>query len=330
MFSAKGLDGHDSEPASSLFRVLQQLLEACALHAVEFDAEEHAAFRNSMRDIAERFEKVGDYKDLLILAGETNKTIQAYNHLVERFIRQTALENHMVIELLAQSLLRVSNSSDNLAQSVRQIERDLAKTTELHEMRRLRHKLTECAGKLCLEAEAREAQYRDFKDSISVPSTQMERRDEVTGLNMLKSAESRMKEVAAGTNHGHVTAFFLKNVDVVNRRLGFSAGDDVLRQFAVYLGHNAKSKDQLFRWRGPCFVLVTERFASIDEIQADALRLGIRGPEVEVESAGKSMLIRLTAATAVFAIPKGEAIADVSGKIDEFASMQFNLSPPAK
>jgi GGDEF domain-containing protein len=183
---------------------------------------------------------------------------------------------------------------------------------------------------LCLEAEVQEAQYRELKERIVESSSLLVPRDQVTGLNTLKSAEARIKEVMSTGRKGHVIVFFLKNVDVVNRRFGFSAGDQVLKRFAEYLGNSSlQPRDQLFRWRGPCFIVVTERFASLEELQSEAYRLGVRGPEVEVESDGKSMLIRLTSATTVFALPMGtgQSAAGVSARIDQFASEQFKLAP---
>jgi hypothetical protein len=75
--------------------------------------------------------------------------------------------------------------------------------------------------------------------------------------------------------------------------------------------------------------VITDRFASFDEVKAEAYRLGALGPQVEVDSDGKSMLIRLMAATATFPIPKGSGAisAELSVKIDRFASEQFKLRP---
>ncbi len=325
----KGSDALQNEPASSLFRVVQQLLEAYALHSVEFDTEEQVVFRASIRGLADRFGKVEDHRDLLILAGETNKTIQAYNLLVEKFIRELFTEKHLAVQMLAQSLIRVCHSSEKSSQNLRQIERDLAKASQLEDMRQLRAKLSECLATLCLEAESQETQFRELKEQISASGRLLEQRDQVTGLNTLKAAESRIKEIGASGRQGYVLAFFLKNIDLVNRRFGFSSGDGVLKRFGEFLGKHLQGSDELFRWRGPCFVVITDRFASLDECKSEAYRIGAIGPQVEVESDGKSMLIRLIAATATFPVPKGPNAntAELTAKIDRFASEQFKLRP---
>ena len=327
MFSLRSSDDQTNQLASSFSRVVQQILEACALHAVEFDAHEQAAFRSSMREIADRFSKVQDHRDLLILAGETSKTIQAYNHLAEKFIRGLSSEKQSIVELMTNSLLRICNSSDKSAQTLRQIERELASASQLQSMRELRHKLSECVGIICSEAAVQEAQYKELKQRIATGGGSVEASDQITGLPTLTGAEARIREIAAGDHQGHIMAFFLKNVEVVNRRFGFSSGDEVLRRFAGFLGDHIKGKDRLFRWRGPCFVAVTDRMASTNELQADASRLALRGPEIQIEKDGKSMLLRLTAATAVYPISKNQSVAELSAKIDQFASEQFKLVP---
>jgi GGDEF domain-containing protein len=327
----KSPDLQNAEPASSLLRVVQQLLEGFALHCVEFDSEEQTAFRTSIREIADRFDQVSDHKDLLILAGEANKTIQNYNQLVEKFVRELSTEKQLAVELLAQALLRVCRSSDQAAQNLRQIEKDLAKASQLQDMRELRSKLAQCVGTLCMEAEVQEAQFRELSERIAESSSLLEPRDQITGLSTLKGAEARIKAVSA-TGNGYVIVYFLKNVDVVNRRFGFSAGDDVLRRFAGYLAQSLQAKDQLFRWRGPCFVVVADRFAPLDTIRSEAYKIGVRGPEVEVESEGKSMLIRLTAATTAFPISRsqGRSVSEISAKIDQFAAEQFKILPATR
>ena len=136
-----------------------------------------------------------------------------------------------------------------------------------------------------------------------------------------------MSEIAAAGRLGFVLVFFVKNVDVVNRRYGFTAGDTVLQKFASHLRSSFKANEQLFRWRGPCFVVISERFLSMEPAQAEAHRFGTRGPEIHVEGNDRSMLIRLTAATQVIPVARGSDISEITLKIDHFAAEQFRISP---
>jgi GGDEF domain-containing protein len=146
----------------------------------------------------------------------------------------------------------------------------------------------------------------------------------------LKQGEALISEIASSGRQGFVVAFFLKNVDVVNRRFGFAAGDVVLKTFAAYLGRNLVAADRLFRWRGPCFVVIGERPSSLEMLKAEAERVGCRGPEQEVEGQGRSILFRLTAATAVFPIVANRDNSGLPSRIDQFAAQQFKEGPRAR
>lgn len=329
--SQKPQSHESSNLSSSLLRIISLLLEGCALHAVELDSEEHSNFRRSIRDIERRLEQAKYPDDLLILAGEANKTLQSYGQSVEKYIRVLTTEKHLAIKLLSESLLRVCNTSEQSAQALRGIEGDLNKAFQIDDVRALRGKLAEVVDGLCKEAERQEQQYRDLKDRVSESTANAAGpHDQVTGLPTLKHAEARIAELAASGHPGFVIAFFLKNVDVVNRRFGFDAGDKVLQRFAKYLGKNLSGNDQLFRWRGPCFVVAAERFDAIELVKAEADRVASRGPEQEVESEGKSMVFRLTAATRVFLVTKNNDVVDLSNKLDRFAAEQFKESPGAR
>jgi GGDEF domain-containing protein len=311
--------------AGTLHRVVQQILEGYALHSVEFDTVEHGAFRLEIREIAGRFDRCQTDEELLILTGEANKTIRNYNHLAEKFIQELSAEKQQTVKLLTQALLRVCRASEKSAQPIRQVESELALASQLQKLRDLRAKLAECVSALCLEADVQEARFLELQEQMAQSSALLASRDQVTGLRTTGNANQRIRELSSSGSQGYVMAFFLKNLDVINRRFGFAAGDDILRRFSAYLTKNLHEGDQLFRWRGPCFVMVTDRSEPLEAIESEAKQLGLRGPEQEVENNGKSMLIRLTAATAAFAIPKGRENSELPSKIDQFAAEQYKM-----
>jgi GGDEF domain-containing protein len=320
---------NETEPAqsASLLRIVSLLLEGWALHAVQFDSEKHGEFRLAIREIGQRFEQAGNPEDLVMLAGEANRTIQGYGASLEKYIQALTKEKHMAIDLVSKSLLRICASSEQSAHTLRNVQRDLKEASQVPDMRMLREKLASIVDTVCRETERHEQENRELKERVSESTrAAAAANDQVTGLPTQKQAEARITEVSSSGTQTFVIAFFLKNLDVVNRRFGFPAGDSVLQRFAAYLGKNRVGGDQLFRWRGPCFVVVAERFGSIQAVKAEADKLGIRGPEHEVEGQGNSMLFRITAATAVFPILKTQNGSDLTGKIDDFAAEQFK--PP--
>jgi GGDEF domain-containing protein len=328
IFSGGKAPGSDpEEKSSSLVRIIGLLIEGLALHSVDFDSEQHGAFRLAIREVAKRFERAIYFQDFLALAGEANKMIQSYGESVEKYIRFLTTEKHLAINLLSESLLRVCNSSDKSAEALRHVEKDLKNASQLDDMRLLRAKLAEVVDTVCQEAKRHEQQVKTLLEQVSESGgLALGARDPITGLSTLKRAEARINEVANSGRQGFVLVFFLRNVDVVNRRFGYAAGDAVLQKFTAYLRKKFVGLDQLFRWRGPCFLVVVERTGSLETFRVEAERVGSRGPEQEVEGNGKSMLFRLTAANAVFPIGRAQDNSDLSGKIDRFAAEQFTES----
>jgi GGDEF domain-containing protein len=330
MFSQKKRsDNEQEELASSLSRMVQVLLQACALHAVDFDSQEHADYRSSIRELESRFEQASDSQALLILAGEAKTVIQAYNQSMEKFIRSLSIEKQQAISLLSDSLVRICHSSEK-SQSLRRLEATLAKASDLDQMRVIRGEMKECLESLCHEAAARDAQFLELKERSLQPAAQLAPPDPVTGLSIIGHAQARISELIESGQPGVVITFFLKNVDVVNRRFGFSSGDEVLRKFGSYLTENFKGREEVFRWRGPCFVVVGPNFRSLEAVKSDASTLALRAPELELEHDGKSMLFRLTAATAAYPTSKSQDVSGLSAAIDQFAAAQYKATQPRR
>ena len=166
--------------------------------------------------------------------------------------------------MLSHSLLQVSHATKRSAQILRQVEEELGKASQLKDMRELRTKLGDCLTALCAEAEVQEARHVELRDRLAVETDKTaSQQDPLTGLGTLKIAEARMQEISGPCQQGFVIAFFLKNLEFINRRSGFPTGDDTLRRFAEYLRKNFKGSDLLFRWRGPCFVAVADGYGSL-------------------------------------------------------------------
>jgi GGDEF domain-containing protein len=127
--------------------------------------------------------------------------------------------------------------------------------------------------------------------------------------------------VAAGTR-AYAAPFFLKSLQVINKRFGYATGDQILLRYSQHLAGHLKEEDQLFRWRGPCFVAILERFEEPDTVRSEVLRIASIGLEHSVESGDRSMLFMVSTAWDLIPISKSSDIAKISRKIDAFAADQ--------
>ena len=323
MISFKKLLGQETEDITSwLVRVVVLLLEATALHAIEHDPDECAAFRQEIRETIEKFERTTDSRDTLILAGAAVKSLQTYNRSVERFIASLSSEKQAVISLMSESLLKAAHAGEPAAQNLRRIERELAAASRLPDIRALKGRLGDCLDTICQEVARREEQASDSKASESDPAKMLGPHDQVTGLPAWQHAQARIRDLSGKGTPCYVLVLFLRNLDIVNRRVGFAAGDQILTLFGQRVAQFLSGTDQLFRWRGPCFVAVLERSESHDHVMAEAAKISSFSMEKEIQSQGRSLFFKTSMAWTLIQIHDGLQASEISRKIDAFAAEQ--------
>lgn len=150
--------------------------------------------------------------------------------------------------------------------------------------------------------------------------------DEITGLPGLKKAEERIKELVRAGKGCYAFVFFLERMDTINKRFGFAIGDEILKSFSQATQQRLTSSDQLFRWRGPCFLGLLDRASGFDAVRSDVNKLASARMEHTVENNGRSILLSLSRAWTLIQISPGEDAGAVLRKIDAFASEQSRLS----
>jgi GGDEF domain-containing protein len=316
----KYLEQEREDVTSWLARIVILLLEASALHAVEHDPEEHAEFRRQIRETIEKFEQTTANREALIIAGEAVKTWQIYNRSVERFIRNLSAEKQGIIGSMTESLLKLAHTSELSGQSLRSVEKELAKACQLQDVRILRSRLQDCLAAICQEAARQEERARELKATGNRPAPAPH--DPVTGLPGLQQAEARIQEIVNANRAGFVLVLCVRNLDSVNRRVGFAAGDQILQLIGNSVGRALTGADQLFRWRGPCFVAVMERSGGQEQVMAEAARIGSISLEKEIEGQGRSLFFKTSMAWTLIRLRDIPESGDVFIRIDTFAAEQ--------
>jgi GGDEF domain-containing protein len=306
------------------------LLEASALHAVEHDPDEHAEFRRQMRETIEKFERTTDERDTLIIAGEAVKSLQIYNKSVERFICSISGEKQGIIGAMTESLLKLAHTSELAGHRLRMIEKELGTACQLHDVRLLKSKLQDCLAIICQEAARHEQQARESKLAETNPANTLGLSDQLTGLPVLKHAEARIKEIIDAGKAGYALVLCVKNLETVNRRVGFAAGDQILTLIPKSVARCLSGGDRLFRWRGPCFVAVMERSESHDRVLAEAALIGSISLEKEIEGQGRSMIFKASMAWTLIRLNDAPLAGEISRKIDAFAAEQHQPKVAAR
>lgn len=124
--------------------------------------------------------------------------------------------------------------------------------------------------------------------------------DALTGLPDRRSLMKRIRSAIA-RNHRHCGLLFIDLVrfKAINDQLGHIVGDQVLAGFARRLRSGSRPEDLVVRYGGDEFVVLVDRVASLQELNAMAERISAEiSYEFETE-AGKSMRVQCTAGAAL-------------------------------
>jgi GGDEF domain-containing protein len=331
MLSFKQYLSQEKEDLTSwLIRIVTILLNATALHAIEHDPDELIDFRRQIGEIIEKFEQTTASRDTLIIAGEAVRALQIYNQSVEKFIRNVSAEKQAVIGAMTEALLKLANNNELAGQNLVNIEKELAKATKLQDLRLLRARMHDCVKTLCEGAALREERGRDLKAPGNSLANELGPYDQLTGLPTWRHAEARIQEMIDEDRAGYALGLFVKNLDSVNRRAGYSVGDQILTLIGQSVGRCLSGTDQLFRWRGPCFIAVLERTKKHAEVAAEAAKIGAITLEKEVETQGRSMFFKTAMTWKLIRIQNTSQVEEISAQIEAFAAEPGEHKPGAR
>ncbi len=328
-------DGGDSQSQS---RLAWLILEAVACHAVECDPAERQAFQTCLREIVGRMERSNDGAGILVLTGEAIRTIETYNRSVQHSVGSQIKELQSIVSLFTRSLLLVSKGTAGSAAKLRQIERQIEKSSQTEDLRALRSQLEESLGVICVEAAEQERRSEqlaeELRETMSRPesaailSEAVADLDMVTGLPNFRSAEKAIRTALATHTSTYLALFCVDRVEVINSRFGFAVGDRILMLFGQHLAQRFSKTDRLFRWRGPGFLALLDRTGPETSIRAEIARIGSARLEQEIELGGRSVLLPVAASWMLTGVADS-TLDKLTKKLDQFSAAQAG-GPPSR
>jgi len=322
-----GIGGDDL--TSGVTKGLLRLIEVLAHHAVDHGYDQCSAFQRQIREAGEKIEKATDGLAAVAFSTEAIDLVRTQNQQVDCFIRALTSEKQAVIHLFSESLIKVCTRSKATAQNLRLIEKELAKASEIGALRELKPKLVQALDAICLEAQVQERQLEELQPMLRELPLRVLPLDEVTGLPGMAAAEATIREFAKAGTTAYVVALMVTNLDVVNRKLNFAAGNKLLLLFSQEIAQRLTANDRLFRWRGPNFIAVLQRENSISSVKQEAAKFGSISQEKIIEDDRSSIFFKVSTAWRLFAIPKTGQLRGLSEEIDAFLFGEAPQDPPA-
>jgi diguanylate cyclase (GGDEF)-like protein len=321
----------DEDQISSLSRVVWLILDAVAIHAVEFDPREHECFKETIHAISSRMEHNSNGPQLLILAGEAIQAIETYSRGVGRYLHQHSKELQSIVSLFTRTLLQVARSNHNSADKLREIERQIERTSHIDDIRLLRAKLADSLHELCAEADAQQRGAAEIgqqvRETIQRPETYtalsglLSDIDIVTGLPSYRTFEPALRHAVAAHRNIFAVVLTIDRLETINSRFGFAVGDRVLVWLSQLVAQHFSKSDQFFRWRGPGIAALLERPGRGDAVRAEIARFAAHRFEQSFDLGARTALLPLSVSWV--AVPlHGSTPDEVLRKLEQFSTQR--------
>lgn len=320
------------EAAAAYLRTSRLLLQAIGLHSVEGEPQEHQLFRATLNDLQAKLSEKVPPSEGLVAVGVASKAMEDYSRHTSRFIKAQNFERQSVIQMLAETVIRLAPESGHAAAELREIDAKLGKATTVEEIRALKSRMAECL-KSIQHAPAEKPEENspqitaksEMNDELEgatgeTPWENVPQNDDpLTGLPIRQRGEMAVRQCSQTGKRWYAVVFVVDRIRVINARFGYAIGDRILFLFVQRLAQELLASDQLFRWAGASFMAVLERSGSEEEVGRQMERIFSRRQEETFTVGPRSVVLPISASWSVIPISDSELDAVVR-KIDWFAA----------
>jgi len=143
--------------------------------------------------------------------------------------------------------------------------------------------------------------------------------DPLTGLPTRAEAEIFLAGVQ-GDRCVFAAPLRIERFSFLNQRFSKSLADAVLQYYAVFLAQEISPDDRLYRWSGPCFVVMVEEHTSLPSARRYVSGFASTRLEQAFHHQGRSSVLFVTANWTVIPVCPQDSPKGVVAKIDDFLS----------
>ncbi|HME10499.1 MAG TPA: diguanylate cyclase [Bryobacteraceae bacterium] len=325
------LNAGRDEGTGVTIRAVSLLIQGVGLHAIEQNKEDFEELRSELNKLDDRLGPKTTEPELLVIVGETLKTLEMYNRRSTGKLRSQFAELQGIISALSGAVAKmVSGSGETLAR-LHEIQSEVSAADQIEDLRRLKTNLSHLLDNLEREVEVHKNRSSSGMKALSEGVGEFESRlarmqskvsiDPATGLPTRVEAERRLVESAALETPSVAVIFAVKRLKQVNLRFGYAAGDGLLERLATYMG-TASPDDDLYRWSGPALLMVIRRDVPFDRVRGEMRSLVAGIPEYEVKINARVAMIVMAVGWAAF--PITEPGASLVTQLDGFVASQIS------
>jgi GGDEF domain-containing protein len=319
------------EDANAAVRAVSLLIQGIGLHSIDLNKDEFEGLRRELNSLDYRLGPKTPVHELLVIVGETLKTLEMYNRRALGRLRGQFFELQGIIGALSGGLASMVTGSDNSLARLREIQTELSTTDQVEDLRRLKTNLSNCLEQLASEVELHKMGSISGIAALNAGKGEFENRlarmqsrasiDPATGLPTRADAEQSLIDAGRLATPSVAVIFAVKRLKQVNTRFGYVAGDGLLERLATYMG-TASPEDELYRWSGPALLMAIRRDVPFDRVREQMRRLVAGIPDYEVKIGTRVAMIVMSVGWAAF--PIGGPPENLVTQLDGFVASQIS------
>jgi GGDEF domain-containing protein len=307
-------DTSGQRQAEALNRIVSVLLQGIALHTFNFDPAQFPAFEKTIRKVRSDFEQAPDEATALLAAGAAIRVLEDHGNAAERHCSARYREMQSVVTLLANTLVEVAGAAPEVKGRIKAIGSEITLATDGETLAAARRSLEACLAELRAESLAL---------SETEPSGPSPEKDAVTGLPDAGCAARALNSVWSRRKDYYLAVLALERIETINLRFGFQAGDQMLLQLSQHVAQQLTPEDRLFRWRGPCLVILVHRRVPEALVTAELNRLATARLETGMMFREREVLVPASVSWNLFPLSGQSSAEDLVRQINDFAANRF-------
>lgn len=293
-----------------------QLMEELAEHSIRWNDPEYEQFREEMQNRIAELRAGQGAPQAPASASSVVARVADYQRGTQQMIEASLAEMHDTIRILLSVVEQGHASNDQAGAALDRVANLIQSGRSADDLQSAREQLVKALN----EMGAMKGHGATGGSSASGAKTEAKAKvpsatDPATGLPSKEAAEAAARSVPPELEeHMFLVAFFVQRMELVTARFGETFGGQVLFFCAQHIARLMHPEDQLFRWRGPCFLALLRRDVSLVEVRQEVLRAC--GSRIMFESANNSVLLPINMSVQVFHMegtPVDELLASVEG-----------------
>lgn len=327
MLSLKVFDrSHGEEMLVAYRRAATSILEALLHQTITSDESDHASFRDSMAAAAAQM-MAEDAKppDLLMAAGAASTAIHEHNRHVVASVRGRRAELEAVVGMLTQTMTEVGAGSERSLGRLREIERRLARSEEIYDVRDLRQQMAGCLAAVREEAALRKKESDRLVAELELAVRTRNQPAKSAAKTAVRTGpghdalEEKIARAASGHAKYFVAVLAIDHLKPVIARFGDAAAARVAAFCAGQARQTLAGKAlEVFVWKGTACVAVLDGSSGAKPLEQLVIHEAQQRRSMMLELQGREAMLHVTYAKWLL-LPGAEAtVAGIVERMNEF------------